>query len=84
MHDQLVHLVTFRFWQFKLAVSIFLLAVKLDIHETLRVISVEFKNGDGCTELQFEKKPFTDYGSVLFVKVIYIQRNPQSSHFSHF
>lgn len=43
--------------------------VQLDIHETLTVKTVQLSDGDKKTDLQFEKKPFTGYGSELQVKL---------------
>ncbi|VDI48594.1 aminopeptidase B [Mytilus galloprovincialis] len=43
--------------------------VQLDIHETLTVKTVQLSDGDKKTDLQFEKKPFSGYGSELQVKL---------------
>ena len=48
--------------------------MKLDIHETLTVKGIKLTTGDEKKEsdVQYEKKSFTGYGSELLVKVTYI------------
>ena len=49
--------------------------MKLDIHETLTVKGIKLTTGDKKkeSEVQYEKKSFTGYGSELLVKVNYTQ-----------